>query len=508
MWKLNLDKLLSIITLIIFLIYFFNNIYINVYWNQLSYKILTIDKKSNINLKTLDITNKIRDNKVEKNTIKNNTISNVKKIKKYDYGDFYNKFLKDMYLDWCRIYQKEEEHMNHWHMYATDIPCIRGKSHEIKVPKLRNVYIVTQNKVDKYLWNYVVLKHWEYRYVFAHTKSKLKEGARVYPWDIIGKTNISWVSQNYHLHFEVWKNWYNVKLQDENIINTKYSEKLIKQRNWKFTNIKKEPIVSTQKIIKETIKPKKIITLSNKEVNLIKEAIKINKTEIDNLTTKTLNKIPKIDNNSINNNICENIYMSNTEDQKELLKKYNCDKEKISNNILKIKKWKYNDYTDIISYNNRKYPVKLWKNRTKKIIEKYWTDKEKVLDLLTIMTLECNKENGLCFNWNDIWPFQINKVHREWYNKSYNLYIKKKATDLFNYQLEKASELLDSYNKNYCKPEYIKKYGKWETYAKKRWRCIAFHYNWHPKYKFAYNKLWWEKRTIIKNYLEKDWLLK
>ena len=515
MWKFNLDKLLSIITLIIFIIYFTNNIYINVYWNQLSYTMTNINQ--NNELKIIDNKN----NKLKKtNTIKSKDIKipTSKKIK-YDYGDFYNKFLKDMYLDWCRIYQKEEEHMNHWHMYATDIPCIRWKSHEIKAPKIKNVYLLIKNWKDKYLWDYIVLKHWEYRYVFAHTKSNLKEWIKVYPWDVLWKTNLSGVSQNYHLHFEVWKDWYNVKLENENIKNTKYTAKLIKQRNWGSNIVQQTAIIlnndsiKNKNIVKKNIpnkisKQKKLKTLSNKEIVLIKKAIQINKTKNEELFKKTLDKIPKIDNESINNNLCENIYMSNTKDQKELLKKYNCNIDKISNNILKIKKGNYNDYTDIVNYNNRKYSVNLWKERTQKIIEKYWKDQEKVLDLLTIMTLECNKKDWLCFNWNDIWPFQINKIHKEWYNKSYQLYLNKKSNELFDYQLEKASELLDSYNKNLCKPEYIKKYWVWDTYNKKRWRCIAFNYNGHPKYKFAYNKLGWKKRMIIKKYLIQDWILK
>lgn len=117
------------------------------------------------------------------------------------------------------------------------------------------------------------------------------------------------------------------------------------------------------------------------------------------------------------------------------------------------------------------------------------------------MTMECNTYNGSCFNGNDIGPMQINKIHPEWYNKSWEIYNRSEWGELFLYQLDRANELIDSYEANNCKPEYIEEYGVGSTYNKKRWRCIAFHYNGHPQNKFAYNKLGWEKRETIKKYL-------
>ena len=149
-----------------------------------------------------------------------------------------------------------------------------------------------------------------------------------------------------------------------------------------------------------------------------------------------------------------------------------------------------------IKWNGRLYNVQVWNDRIK-TMKKLWYSDTRILDLLAIMNMECWSYKWDCFNWNDIWPMQINKIHKEQYNKSWEYYNKKDWGKLFEYQIKYANQLVESYEAKNCKPEYVKKYWIWKTYNQKRWRCVAFHYNWHPKNKFAYNKLGWERRQII-----------
>jgi len=151
-----------------------------------------------------------------------------------------------------------------------------------------------------------------------------------------------------------------------------------------------------------------------------------------------------------------------------------------------------------IKRNNRTYSVQVWRDRVA-TMRSLWYSATRILDLLAIMNMECGSYKGNCFNWNDIWPMQINKIHKEQYNKSWKYYNNKDWWKLFTYQVKYANRLLDSYEANNCKPEYVAKYGVGDTYNQKRWRCVWFHYNGHPKYKYAYNKLGWERRETISN---------
>lgn len=139
-------------------------------------------------------------------------------------------------LEHCRTVQEEDEHINNWHMYAMDIACVRWQSFEVKAPLWKDIYEVRSVWYDDKLWDFVILKHWEYWFVFGHTKSTLKKWDRINSSDIIGEVNISGITENYHLHFELWKNDYNISymemLWEDTKYNTEYTYKLRKQRWW------------------------------------------------------------------------------------------------------------------------------------------------------------------------------------------------------------------------------------------------------------------------------------
>lgn len=314
-----------------------------------------------------------------------------------------------------------------------------------------------------------------------------------------------------YLLFNIYNNVFSYNLSSNivsnvNIKNTDANNLLNKDNDYIVNNtIKKIEDKSWDNFTDTDIKNiLNAISVSNiKEDDIKKDILEKKYTELNK--TKPNNKeIIK------HNNLCENIYAWGQENKEQLLIKNNCDIPKISKQINNIKMWKSidEDIMTSIKYNWKSSSLHIWKNRTATILEKYWNNKDKVLDLLTIMTMECNRDNGNCLNSSDIWPFQINRIaHKDWYNKSYKIYLTKNRDQLFNYQLEKASNLLDSYEKKNCSPENIRLYWKWNTFEEKRWRCIAFHYNWNPVYKFSYNTLWFKKRTYIENILIKQWLL-
>ena len=142
----------------------------------------------------------------------------------------------------CRLIQTEKEHIKKWNgsMYATDIACVKWKSFEVKSPIFYQTYIVDKIGYDRRLWNYIRLKSGDYKFVYAHTtattnKTKLKEWDKINSNKVIGSTDVSWISENYHLHFEVWK-WdknisFNEMIKWKEITN-EVSDKLISQRGW------------------------------------------------------------------------------------------------------------------------------------------------------------------------------------------------------------------------------------------------------------------------------------
>ena len=141
-----------------------------------------------------------------------------------------------MSLEHCRTTQEEWEHVHNWGMYAMDVACARGKTFDVYAPTWKNKYVVRKVWYDKRLWNHIILKHGEFWFVFAHVETLLKEGDRVKPWQEIGMVDKSGISENYHLHFELWKHDYNISykamLWEETLYNTEKTYKLRKQRGW------------------------------------------------------------------------------------------------------------------------------------------------------------------------------------------------------------------------------------------------------------------------------------
>lgn len=120
--------------------------------------------------------------------------------------------LEDLYLDDCRITQNQEEHLKKWHwsMYAIDIACERWESFIVYTPNYFDKYEIEYIGIDKRLWNFIILRSWDYRFIYWHTETKLNIWDRLWKKQILGKTNISWMSENYHLHIELWKNDKNI----------------------------------------------------------------------------------------------------------------------------------------------------------------------------------------------------------------------------------------------------------------------------------------------------------
>jgi len=121
-------------------------------------------------------------------------------------ADSWNSILRDLNLNNCRITQDEDSHIKKGNgsMYAIDIACVRWKEFSVYTPNNRNIYLLEKIWYDKRLWNFIVLRHWDLRWVYWHTTTNLHEWYVFKWWELLWKTNISWISQNYHLHIELW----------------------------------------------------------------------------------------------------------------------------------------------------------------------------------------------------------------------------------------------------------------------------------------------------------------
>lgn len=196
--------------------------------------------------------------------------------------------------------------------------------------------------------------------------------------------------------------------------------------------------------------------------------------------------------------LCQNMYMSNNT---QWLISYNCDIEKISSIVdnVKTKSIEYEEqgYYSEIKWGKYKQPVQVFDTQVNEMIKR-WYKLTRILDLLTIKTMECNRYDWKCFNWNDVWHFQINKIHKLQYIKSHELFYN--SWELYKYQLSYANELVESYMDRFCDWKRA-----WDNET--RFKCIAKSYNWHPRYKQTYADLWWAKRKLITEYIVKSYPL-
>lgn len=232
---------------------------------------------------------------------------------------------------------------------------------------------------------------------------------------------------------------------------------------------------------------------------------------------------------------------SNNKENKELQELIKCNKEKLHNIVnskeykecnkynplwwllpktyaddtkipkdLKVSKWKIRVYKTSnnnlinasLEWNNRWHLVTVYDKQIK-VMKKYWYSKTRILDLLALRSMECNLQNWKCkwLNNSDIWPFQINNIHTENYNKSLELWNNEEK--LFEYQLKVANDLLNSYEKNFCWEKHFK--AIWKTYNnEERFKCYARCFNWWYN-RVSYAKRWLVQREIVKYFYNNDY---
>ena len=95
-------------------------------------------------------------------------------------------------------------------MYAYDIWCW-WKSFDVYTPDYFNVYVIEKIWYDKRLWDYIILRHWNIRFIYWHIYTQLTEWTRLKPKDKLWTTNRSWITTWHHLHIELWKNNNNIR---------------------------------------------------------------------------------------------------------------------------------------------------------------------------------------------------------------------------------------------------------------------------------------------------------
>lgn len=150
--------------------------------------------------------------------------------------------LEELNLEACRVVQDEDSHITkaRGHVYATDIACTRGQSFTVSAPNWKKEYTVKAVGQDKRIGNYIVLEHKNYMFVFGHTVSPHKVGEKILAGTQIGYSDNSWLSTNVHLHFELWRDGYNITADEMfgrgSRWNDEYSLRLLVQRGW-YTGI-------------------------------------------------------------------------------------------------------------------------------------------------------------------------------------------------------------------------------------------------------------------------------
>lgn len=145
--------------------------------------------------------------------------------------------LEELNLENCRITQNEDSHIKKGNgsMFAFDIACERWKSFKVYTPDYFDKYEVEKVWYDKRLWDYVVVRHGEFRFVYWHTFTELKVWDRLWKNQIVWDVTKSWMSTWMHLHIELWKRDSNIKwkhLYWKDIESSKKSDELRIQRDW------------------------------------------------------------------------------------------------------------------------------------------------------------------------------------------------------------------------------------------------------------------------------------
>lgn len=95
-------------------------------------------------------------------------------------------------------------------MYAIDIACVRWESFKVFTPDYFDTYVIEYIGQDKRLGNFLIIKHWEYRFVYWHTETKKNVWDRLWKHEVLWTINTSWISTAEHLHIELWRNNNNI----------------------------------------------------------------------------------------------------------------------------------------------------------------------------------------------------------------------------------------------------------------------------------------------------------
>lgn len=184
--------------------------------------------------------------------------------------------------------------------------------------------------------------------------------------------------------------------------------------------------------------------------------------------------------------------------------KKECNKvHKVTKDIIDEEQGYYNE----IKWGKYNQPIRVYDTRVNKMIEE-WYSLTRVIDLTTLLTMECNRYDGKCLNGtSDIWPFQINRIaHKQAYLRSKELFYN--SPELFKYQMRYANdEIVQRLEDEFCGWQYAKT-------NKIRFQCLAMNYNWNKKISWNglqvrqnYAILAWEKRKQIAKYIVENYPL-
>lgn len=123
-----------------------------------------------------------------------------------------------------------------------------------------------------------------------------------------------------------------------------------------------------------------------------------------------------------------------------------------------------------------------------KIYYKHDISLETIIKLHTLNSIECGRWDWLCNRADsDVWPFQINFIHKKEFKKSLELIKEKKVEELFEYQMLWTWARMKRMEKNFCK--------KRQTQSKKM-ECQAILHNWGKK-----AKSYWIHAVIVRDLL-------
>ncbi len=146
--------------------------------------------------------------------------------------------LRDKFWLWdCRFindFHRLGKYNLEWKAY--DIACEMGKTFKVRSPW---EYKLSYKGYWTNLWNYIILEkvaNTNVRIVLGHIVNNDEQNTIYWYDDVVGSTDISWASTNYHIHIELWE-WY-MNVSREFAINKTYSKlngtALLNHRGWNF----------------------------------------------------------------------------------------------------------------------------------------------------------------------------------------------------------------------------------------------------------------------------------